>query len=289
MSYEILKVSGSLVEHWKYQHAPIVVKRSKYANTSRKGYRKSHARRADNIRRSRALFTRIVRSNLLATEIPALVTLTMLEVLPVKTSFRLLTQFFTRCRKQFGRDFKYIAAIEFQQRGATHFHILWWGLPNNLPCRGSFKQRGKRKVFYCSTWKEGQCECEKRTIQRLWSRGYADCIATDGSNKLAGYLAKYMSKSMQDIRLGGERAYCASRNVLRPMRAASRAFGDEILDQIGASGTPRYIHKFNVRFLGECTYQAYEKDPLQPKVPNVPAEQGTLSGDHQSLDKNEEF
>lgn len=259
MSYQVLKVSGTLVERWEYQYAPILFTHRERKDKSRTGNRKNFTRRADNVRRAKTTFTRLVRSNLVADQSPALVTLTLLQVVSVKTSFRLLTEFVSRLRKHYGKEFRYIGVIEFQDRGATHFHMLFWGLPGELVCTGRFIRRGKKKVFYCDSWKNGQCECEKRRIQNLWARGYVDCIATDGSPKLAGYLAKYMSKAMYDTRLGGERSYCASRNVLRSMRATSTAFSDEVLREVGVTDTPTHVHKFPVRFLGECTYTAFTR------------------------------
>lgn len=239
MSYEILKKSGTLVEHWKYQYAPIVFKSRKRKDPSRKGNRKHFTRRADNVRRSVSLFRRLVRSNLVRDENPTLLTVTMLQVFSLKTSFRIFTGFAVRLRTVYGKDFRYIAVPEFQKRGAVHFHVLVWGI--------------KKEVL--------EEETTTRRIQRLWAHGFVDFIVTDGSPKLAAYLSKYLSKAMQDVRLGGERAYSCSRNVLRPVRVATKAFGDDVLDQWGVDRSkPEYVHKFNVRFLGECTYQAYTKD-----------------------------
>lgn len=60
-------------------------------------------------------------------------------------------------------------------------------------------------------------ERSTRYFASLWTHGFTDVIATDGSSKLATYLAKYMSKALADFRLIGKRGYSASHNILRPV------------------------------------------------------------------------
>jgi len=242
MAHHVIKKSGSLIETWKYEYSARVITRKARNDRPTGGYRKAHTRRHDNVRRSVSLFRRIVRSNLVRAEHPALFTLTMLQILPLKTSSRILTKFIVRCRKRFGKEFRYIAVPEFQKRGAVHYHVLVWGI--------------KKETI--------EAERTDRTFQHLWAAGYVDCVQTDGSVKLAGYLSKYLSKAMHDVRLGGEKAYHCSRNVLRPVRASSGEFSDIFLSALGITETPTHIHKFKTQWMGECTYQAYENDQDLP-------------------------
>lgn len=237
--YEKVIRSGNLLEYWKYTGTPLnlhgKIKRKTQKESGRTGYRRGTVRRADNIRNATRNFRRLVRANLVGKENPALLTLTMLQELSLKASSRLFTQFSIRLRISFPK-IKYIAVPEFQKRGAVHYHVLIWNLP-------------KEQI---------QTEGQSRTLQRIWCRGFVDCIETDGSVKLAGYLSKYMSKSMSDVRLGGEKAYHASRNVLRPMSAGASAFSDEVKEELGINLQTFAVHKFKTRYLGECTYQAYD-------------------------------
>lgn len=248
MAYEKVTRSGTLLEHWHYERSPATPKgRARdRINPLKERYRKHARRRPDNIRRASSAFRRLVRANLVGAKNPALLTLTMLQELPLKSSSKLLTIFFARCRKRFGKQFKYIAVPEFQKRGAVHFHALIWNLP-------------KEKISNERTTRE---------IQRLWCAGFIDLIETDGSPKLAGYLSKYLSKSMSDIRIGGEKAYHTSRNILRPMSIGTHTLTDEIKSLLGLDETPTHLHKFKTDWLGQCTYTCYHIDEPKYDIQN---------------------
>jgi len=270
MAHNVIKKSGSLIEFWKYEYSARVITRKARNDRPSGGYRKAHTRRHDNVRRSVSLFRRIVRSNIIRAEHPALLTLTMLQIVSLKASSRFLTEFIVRCRGRFGKNFRYVAVPEYQKRGAIHYHLLIWGLPEENICHGYWRKYKGKNVFFCTDWENGTCECSTRTLQRLWVRGLCDCIETDGSIKLAGYLSKYLSKAMRDDRFVREsgytsqKAYHCSRNVLRPVRAASAEISDVFLSALGVTETPTHVHKFKTQWMGECTYQAYENEEDLP-------------------------
>jgi len=231
--------SGSLLERYDYAKSlPIRRKQPKIRPRSDRNLfvvRRSH----ESIRRAQRGFRRLVRANLVGGERPALLTLTMFQKLPLSASSRIFTRFIARLRRENGRDFRYIAVPEFQKRGAVHFHVLLWGLHQ-----------------YAIS------EASTRYFARLWLRGFCDCIITDGSIKLAGYLSKYMSKAMQDIRLGGEKAYYASRNSLRPVSISADSlalFKLEVIQQeVIHTGELIHEREFDTPWLGRCTYKKYQ-------------------------------
>jgi len=183
-------------------------------------------------------FRRLVIANNGFTTPPALITFTYAEN---QTSLDVGYKDFHACiramRHTFGSSFRYIAVPEFQKRGAIHFHALFWGLPENI----------------CST------ERDTRMVATLWGRGFVDCYATDGSVKLAGYLAKYMSKSYLDVRLSNKKAYRCSRNVFRPVIEKnlggiwylSHCYG------IGVDNPPCKDVEFQTQYLGKGRYRLY--------------------------------
>jgi len=213
------------------------------------------------LRRAARSFRRIVRSNLGGADAPSLLTLTMYQELPLEASVHLFTAFIARLRRESQTEFRYIAVPEFQKRGAVHFHVLIWGL-NHLACHGYFKRdfRGKN-TFYCETWQEEKCECTTRYCGRLWLRGFSDHFATDGSPKLVGYLSKYMRKTMQDVRLTGEKAYYASRNIMRPVSIAAPTLAlakiEVIKQEVIHSGELMNEREFDTPWLGRCTYKRF--------------------------------
>lgn len=265
MAYIKWVQSGTLLEKYEYEKSlPIRRTTRKRQSTGHKRDIKNAVRSFTAFRRAERSFRRIVRSNLGRGQPPALLTVTMRQILPFKPSVRLFTTFIAALRRKEGKGFRYIAVPEFQKRGAVHFHVLIWGL-NHYACEGHFERQkqGKkwRKVFVCDSWQTKECECASRYIARLWLRGFSDFFVTDGHPALAGYLSKYMSKAMQDVRLSGEKAYYASRNSLRPVSIAADSlskFKIEIIQQeVIHTGELLNEREFDSVWLGRCTYKRY--------------------------------
>jgi len=98
-------------------------------------------------------------------------------------------------------------------------------------------------------------ERSNRKIQHLWSYGFVDCLQTDGSPKLAGYMAKYMSKAMSDTRLLGKQAFKCSRNVLRPVLFKTAEIVDFVLDGLPVDNSHTITREFDTKWLGRCLYK----------------------------------
>ena len=211
--YKKVIKSGNVIEIFSYEKAPVRTGRKHRARKTPSDSRPpaTDRRRFDNIKRLRQRFIRLVRSNTGRGDANALVTLTMSAIVDIETASRHFNQFTGKLRKTFGDNFRYIGVPEFQKRGAVHFHVLYWRIP---------RERIENETPHWTREEDigdvGKIERGTRLIQNLWAYGYVDCVSTDGSEKLAGYLAKYMSKAMLDERLLRKRAYYCSRNIYRP-------------------------------------------------------------------------
>jgi len=253
MGYLKIIQSGEVTEVYEYErepeyHAPDPSKRQKRG--VRRDDRQIIARRADNIIRLQRAFTRLVRANCGSANPPALVTLTMFEVVGIDDAYPALSVFIQHLRAVTKRDIRYIGVPEFQTRGAVHFHLLIWDLPiefYDTPMGGRTTEADLR-------------ESVSRRVQNLWAYGFVDCIETDGSPKLAGYLAKYMRKAMLDYRLLGKRAYSSSHNVLRPVSTAFTAEFEDVSDYYlrGVDNVPLTDRKYSTYWLGEGRYRLYK-------------------------------
>jgi len=190
-----------------------------------------------NARRARKNFLRLVRSNLGAESRPAFLTLTMRDIVSISVAYTCLKGFLSDMRDFLGKDFKYIAVPEFQKRGAVHFHILVWGIPKEIV----------------------ENERNSRYIQNLWSLGFVDILQTDGDPKIAGYLAKYMSKSLLSDDIGFSKAYTCSRNVMRPLSQSFSSPSQISQDFWGEENVILTERTYEVPWLGECTYQLIVK------------------------------
>jgi len=238
MSYTKIIRSGTLTEVYEYEKKPIPYEKRKAYRPRKRSSRNLFVTNRDsrNLRRLKKHFERIIFSNLSATDKPALITLTMFEVMPIEQAYIAYTDFIHRLRRVYGKSFSYVAVPEFQKRGAVHFHALFWGLPEKLIDE----------------------ERNTRNIQRLWLRGFVDCVPTDGSYALARYLSKYMSKAMQDSRLRYQKAYTCSRNIMRPVSFSTDLL-DEYADILGV-GDKTLVNSrtFDTMWLGKATYKLYK-------------------------------
>lgn len=236
MAHTKIIQSGTQVEIYQYERdAPQKV-------TRKKSRRANSRRRTRSVQRSRLTFFRLVRANVSAEARPALVTLTMREVCTLGQAWKCFTAFALRVRKKRKSNFAFIAVPEFQKRGAVHFHVLVWGLSDVEIAR----------------------ERDSRAVAQQWGHGYVDIRPTDGSEKLAGYLAKYMFKAMWDERLLGNKAFSGSRNLVRPVSLNSPVQVDEAQKQwgIGVDNPVLTEKEYPTKWMGKCVYKVYSIAPV---------------------------
>lgn len=85
-------------------------------------------------------------------------------------------------------NFKYLAVIEFQKRGAIHFHLIM------------------------------SCPFIPDDIMKIaWSYGFFKVNVTEHVENIGAYVSKYLYKDLDDPRLRGKKAYQTSRNLIRPL------------------------------------------------------------------------
>lgn len=108
----------------------------------------------------------------------------------IKTANYEFKKFVQRWKYDLGHDLKYSVVIEFQKRGAVHYHCMFYNLPNrlNLPA-----------------------------LRKLWGHGSVNVKRViDSVDNVGAYVVKYMSKSADDPRLMGKKCYFNSRNLKKP-------------------------------------------------------------------------
>ncbi len=126
------------------------------------------------------------------------ITLTFKEnVTDVSYSNKRLSYFIDKVRRV-KPDFKYLCIPEFQKRGATHYHMLC-----NVDIDDKtliYSQENNPKFKHIKYWNDGFTSVE---------------IIKGDPKKIVGYIAKYMTKDI-DNRLFGHRRYFCSRNLKKP-------------------------------------------------------------------------
>jgi len=235
--------SGNILEIYQYERAPHVSAAGRRPRVEKNADDKRHSapqsRRIDNVMRAKRRFIRLVRANTAGDSKPAFLTLTMYSVTSLETASRIFGRFTERLKTANENPLRYFGVPEFQKRGAVHFHCLVWGLRDGLV----------------------ENERDTRYLQNIWGYGYVDIIATDGSDKLAGYLAKYMSKGLLDVRLAGKRGYYCSSSVLRPLHFKTTQIANHTDLIWGVDKTLVHESRFMTEWLGEGRYYRYNLTP----------------------------
>lgn len=141
-----------------------------------------------------------------------------------------LSKFLQDLRRIFPK-YRYLGVLEFQQRGAVHYHILC-----DIP--------------YLA----------KEELANLWGYGFIDIRKPDFL--AVNYLTKYLEKSLFDERLKGVRVYFYSKNLEKPrkvtgIKAFSVASNVKSLDTMHQN---QYVNKYNG---GIVKYRQFKLPPAQ--------------------------
>lgn len=83
----------------------------------------------------------------------------------------------------------YVAVIEFQKRGAVHFHCIFFNM-RYVPV--------------------------KIIEKRIWGHGMTNTQALDRIDNIGFYLTKYFTKYSEDKRMEGSKAYLYSKGLIKP-------------------------------------------------------------------------
>lgn len=145
------------------------------------------------INRSRQKLYKIIMSNLDDKQLykNLFVTLTFKKnIIDIKKANYEFKKFIQRFYTFMGKKYKYITVIEFQKRGAIHYHTL------------IFNVKYKEKLHL--------------DIKKLWGNGATDIKAIKDIRNLSAYISKYIRKGFMDKRLVRNKAYFCSRSCIYP-------------------------------------------------------------------------
>lgn len=215
-------VSGRFVEIYEYE------------NAVGKGYactRKGRASKAtdDNKRvnrgkvasRARAKVMRTVNAN---PQLNKFLTLTFAaNVQNLDEAHHAFDVFMKRLRR-FYATLQYVSVVEFQKRGAVHFHLLC-----NLPY------------------------VDVAEVADMWGCGFVKLNRIDNVNNVGCYVSKYITKDSIDDRLCGRRCYAMSRNLNQPIVITDDVEVEKQLERIDDVEIV-YTNTYETEQNGLCTY-----------------------------------
>ncbi len=139
-------------------------------------------------------------------------------------------RFIKRLNHHYNTQLKYIAVVEFQKRGAIHFHLLC-----NLPF------------------------VKLNELAQVWSFGFVKLNKIDNIDNVGAYITKYMTKENIDERLTGKKCYSMSQNLKKPVviydmiTRSGYSKIDEILEQL-VPVRPLYTVEYESEYLGRVRY-----------------------------------
>lgn len=196
--------TGHIIEIYEYEKLPQVPARTRkkrekkeevpdFLKDSLTEERKKIDNRKANMYKARNNLRRLINANF--HEHSKFITLTFKENLTdVKKANYEFMKFIQRLRYRY-KGFKYIAVIEFQKRGAVHYHMI-----SDLPY------------------------IENGELRKIWGQGFVKINDITHVDNVGAYMIKYMTKDIADERLMGLKSYQTSRGLIRPIELV----GDEV-------------------------------------------------------------
>jgi hypothetical protein len=211
-------ISGNIFELYRYDGDILVSPQLQSRPVKIRGIRPPKEKREDSsIYRSKKKLKRLINTNVgfhknLQGRVfkPIFVTLTFREnIQDVNQANYEFTKFIQRLNYEiFGSrksHLKYVVAIEFQKRGAVHYHVLFFNMP-----------------FVKNIYDK---------VRDIWGEGFV-IVDTVKNNihDVGNYLTKYMTKELADPRLCRKKSFFSSRNLFKPIIIKDQEKVDFILN-----------------------------------------------------------
>lgn len=186
----IYRKYGKTIEITETQKNPSKHRRV-FCNRQKNDY--LNVRRPDSVRRTKRICVRRLSVAIESFGSPLLITLTFDGVAnDVLYSSQCFTAFGRRLRIEFP-DSHFLFVPELSPHGRIHFHGLLFGVSQDWGDK--YFRKSKRSKRVCIFYGRERSE---RLFAKLWQVGFVDVEQTDGSDRLAGYLSKYITDAVNN-------------------------------------------------------------------------------------------
>lgn len=181
--------SGNVIEFYDYER-PVFYGYSS-VSTGKKKISVGGKKRVNNVNATKRRIRRIINCNV--SRISKFVTLTFAknetDVKSCKNEFKkFIKRLNYRLVKDGKKKVKYLYVVEFQKRGAVHFHCVFFNLPF----------------------------IKNYVLNDLWKNGFVRINKIDNCDNVGSYVVKYMNKELLDDRLTNCDLYGRSRGLKEP-------------------------------------------------------------------------
>ena len=229
--------SGDVVELIEYELSVVVGREVNRLGRSVEASKEQKVlNRLKTMRRARSNLMRLINSNVRRwydedgrPYEPVFLTLTFANnVQDIDEGNKAFKNFRRRLEYEINVKLKYVCVVEFQKRGAIHYHLVIFNLPY-LPAA---------------------------SIERIWRHGFIKINVIYDVDNVGAYMAKYMGKDVTDERLIGEKCYFSSRGLHKPKE---KALTKKEIDQLaaGLSGKEVYKVEYESEYTGKTVYTQY--------------------------------
>lgn len=233
ISHKRLVISGPSIELYEYEY-PYIWNTVGRPPSQSDGIPKP--RREDNLSHTRALIRRLVDSNYLVYGYqPVFLTFTYEKnETSVERAQADFDRFVRRLNRAHATKYKYLSVLEFQERGAVHFHCIFFNMELAVELNEACGP------WRCDAYKMGYCaHGDFRGVAILWTHGFVDIERVRSARRVGPYVCKYLNKATSDPRMIGKKAYTVSLGLKRP-----REIRDDVrIDRYLEASTLNIIHQ----------------------------------------------
>lgn len=247
-------ISGQIIEIINYENGYLKGYENKNANTGRKKEESENYQehRKQVLQRAKTDVRRLINSNVGLNEgniTEKFLTLTFAEnVTDLDQANYEFKKFIARLNYKVTGEkkttLKYITVVEFQKRGAIHYHTIIFNMPY----------------------------IKHRDLQELWSNGHLKVNKIKHVDNLGAYITKYMNdpnkdqgRQEEDNRLKGRKSYFTSRGLNKPIENTKKQEIDTI-----AAALPQdkivYKAHFENEYQGAISYTQYNMNSKRIKL-----------------------
>ena len=216
--------SGNIIEIKQYE-SPVFYN---FEGNSKGKSGGSKQKRANNINQSKMKLRRLINSNI--KPYSKFITLTfadnVTDMKKAKIEFKnFVKRLNYKLKKKGSKNLKYVYVVEFQKRGAIHFHVIGFNL-------GFIKNSDLRE---------------------MWKHGYVTINKINNVDNVGAYVVKYMSKDLVNEGLNGHDLYGRSRgNLEEPIEIKNPQEVGQLLESY--ENKIVYSKTYNTEYFGECQY-----------------------------------
>lgn len=223
-------MSGKVLELYEYKN-PI-----KRGYSGGKGGRKKSSdiakeekeeNREKVLNRARRDLRRIVNSNVV--EYSKFLTLTFEEnIQDIAWANREFSKFIMRVNYHLGFKVAYSGVIEFQKRGAVHYHVIFYNTPRKL---------------------------NLNDLRAVWGHGHIKLNIIRDVDNVGAYVCKYMTKCEDEKKLRGKKMYFNSRGLKKPQEIKEPVLVKAIASSLDGQA-PKYSNTFSNEY-NSIDYKQY--------------------------------